>query len=126
VHWQPIVLQDETYKGYTKSLDLYGDGSVVLVAMPGHTAGSLGLFVTVDSGTCYFLIGDVAWKAAAVQEAAPKFWLASLMVDRDREQTLSSVEKVRDVVRSLPGTVIVPAHDGAVQDSLGYFPSWVR
>ncbi len=126
VHWQPIALQAVAYKGYVQSLDLYHDGSVVLVAMPGHTAGSLGMFVTVDSGTCYFFIGDVAWKAAAVQMGAPKFWAASLIVDRDRAQTLASVEKVRDVLHSNPGVVVVPAHDGAVQDALGYFPNWVR
>ena len=126
LRWNPIVLQDVVYKGYAKSLDLYHDGSVVLVAMPGHTAGSLGLFVTVDSGTCYFFIGDVAWKAIAVQEGTPKFWAASLIVDSNREQTLDSVRKVRDVLRSYPGTVLVPAHDGAVQDALGYFPNWVH
>ncbi len=126
IQWQPITLQAVAYKGYAQSLDLYHDGSVVLVAMPGHTAGSLGMFVTVDSGTCYFFIGDVAWKAAAVQLGAPKFWAASLIVDRDRAQTLASVEKVRDVLRSHPGTVVVPAHDGAVQDAIGYFPNWVR
>ncbi len=126
VHWEPLGLQAVPYKGYAQSLDLFHDGSVVLVAMPGHTAGSIGMFVTVDSGTCYFFIGDVAWKAAAVQLGASKFWAASWIVDRDRAQTQASVEKVRDVLLSNPGIVLVPAHDAAVQDALGYFPHWVR
>lgn len=126
IHWQPIVFQAVPYKGYAHSLDLFHDGSVVLVPMPGHTAGSIGMFVTVDSGTCYFFIGDVAWKTAALQMGAPKFWAASLIVDRDRTQTQGSVERVRDVVRTYPALVVVPAHDGAVQDALGYFPDWVR
>ncbi len=126
VHWQPLALQAVPYKGYTQSLDLYHDGSVVLVAMPGHTAGSLGMFVTVDSGVCYFFIGDVAWKAVAAQQGAPKFWAASLIVDRDRAQTQASVEQVRHVLHDYPGMVVVPAHDAAVQDGLGYFPNWVR
>jgi glyoxylase-like metal-dependent hydrolase (beta-lactamase superfamily II) len=29
--------------------------------MPDHTPGSMGMFVTVDSGKVYFFIGDVAW-----------------------------------------------------------------
>lgn len=124
--WVPLVLQPIAYKGYAQSLDLYHDGSVVLVAMPGHTKGSLGLFVTVDSGTCYFFIGDVAWKTAAMQAGAPKFWAASIVVDRDREQTLRSVQQVRDVVRQYPDVVVVPAHDATAQDALGYFPHWVR
>lgn len=126
IHWTPLVLQPVAYKGYAHSLDLFNDGSVVLVAMPGHTAGSIGMFVTVDSGKCYFFIGDVAWKTGAVQLGAPKFWAASLIVDRDRDQTLRSVEQVREVTQKYPDLVVVPAHDGAVQDALGYFPNWVR
>lgn len=124
--WSPLVLKPIAYKGYAQSLDLFNDGSVVLVAMPGHTEGSIGMFVTVDSGKCYFFIGDVAWKAGAVQAGAPKFWAASLVVDRNREQTLRSVEQVRDVARKYPEVVVVPAHDAAVQDALGYFPNWVK
>jgi glyoxylase-like metal-dependent hydrolase (beta-lactamase superfamily II) len=126
IHWMPLRLQPVAYKGYSQSLDLFNDGSVVLVAMPGHTAGSIGMFVTVDSGTCYFFIGDVAWKTGAVRVAAPKFWAASMIVDRDRAQTQASVEQVRDVAQTYPALVVVPAHDGAVQDALGYFPHWVR
>nr|WP_295778262.1 MBL fold metallo-hydrolase [Rhodoferax sp.] len=126
IHWTPLVLQPVAHKGYAQSLDLFNDGSVVLVAMPGHTTGSIGMFVTVDSGKCYFFIGDVAWKTGAVQLGAPKFWAASVIVDHDREQTLRSVEQVRSVARKYPDLVVVPAHDGAVQDTLGYFPNWVR
>jgi glyoxylase-like metal-dependent hydrolase (beta-lactamase superfamily II) len=124
--WSPLVLQPIAYKGYAQSLDLFNDGSVVLVAMPGHTKGSIGMFVTVDSGKCYFFIGDVAWKTGAMQVGAPKFWAASVVVDGDRDQTLRSVEQVRDVARQYPDMVVVPAHDAAVQDTLGYFPTWVR
>ena len=38
----------------------------------------------------------------------------------------NSVEQVRDVARQYPELVVVPAHDAAVQDALGYFPAWVR
>ena len=126
IHWTPLPLQPVAYKGYAKSLDLFNDGSVVLVGMPGHTSGSIGMFVTVDSGTCYFFIGDVAWKAGAVLAGAPKFWAASIIVDRDRAQTLHSLEQVRNVAQRYPELVLVPAHDGAAQDALGYFPHWVR
>jgi glyoxylase-like metal-dependent hydrolase (beta-lactamase superfamily II) len=126
IKWNALILQPIAYKGYTQSLDLYGDGSVVLVAMPGHTTGSIGMFVTVDSGTCYFFIGDVAWKTGAVLQGVSKFWAASFLVDRDRAQTLRSVEQVRQLMQQNPGLVVVPAHDGAAQDRLGYFPGWIR
>ncbi len=126
IQWSPIAFAPKPYKGYAQSYDMFNDGSVVLVPMPGHTEGSMGMFVTADSGACYFFIGDVAWKVAALQMGAPKFWAASLIVDRERAQTLASVEKVREVLRQYPDLVVVPAHDAAVQDGLGYFPNWVR
>ncbi len=126
IHWSPVEFTSGAYKGYDSSLDLYKDGSVVLVPMPGHTPGSMGVFVTVDSGKCYFFIGDVAWKLAALQAGAPKFFAASVIVDRDREQTLDSIRQVQRVMQQYPQLLVVPAHDGAVQDALGYFPNWVR
>jgi glyoxylase-like metal-dependent hydrolase (beta-lactamase superfamily II) len=105
---------------------VYQDGKVVLVPMPGHTPGSLGLFVTADSGTVYFFIGDVAWTVAALQQGKPKFWVAGKLVDGDAQQTQTTLEKVRALMQSEPGLIVIPAHDSAVQSGLGYFPNWVK
>lgn len=126
IRWEALVFRPVPYKGHTESLDLYGDGTVVLVPMPGHTPGSVGLFITVDSGRQYFFIGDVAWTVAALVQGEPKFWVASRLVDGNARQTQSTLEAVRALMRAEPGLVVVPAHDGAVQDRLGYFPRWVR
>lgn len=126
IRWMPVAFTSGPYKGYDKSLDLYQDGTVVLVPMPGHTPGSIGVFVTVGSGKCYFFIGDVAWRLAALQAEAPKFWAASLIVDQNRKQTLASVRQVHAVMQQYPEVAVVPAHDGTVQDALGYFPNWVK
>lgn len=126
IRWDALVFKPIAYKGYTHSLDLFNDGSVVLVPMNGHTAGSIGMFVTVDSGTCYFLIGDVAWTVAALKSGAPKFWAASLIVDDDADQTQASLLQVRELMKKEPKIVVLPAHDGVVQKDLGYFPAWVK
>ncbi|HNN17902.1 MAG TPA: MBL fold metallo-hydrolase [Giesbergeria sp.] len=126
IQWEPLVFQQTPYKGYAESLDVYQDGTVVLVPMPGHTPGSLGLFVTVDSGRQYFFIGDVAWTVAALRLGAAKFWVAGKLVDGDAQQTQASLDKVRALMQAEPGLVVIPAHDSVVQDGLGYFPAWVR
>lgn len=126
IQWDVLAFNAGPFKGYPQSLDLYQDGTVVLVPMPGHTQGSIGLFLTVDSGAVYFFIGDVAWTQDAMQAGAPKFWAASLLVDQDAAQTQSSVEHVRAIANAQPGLVVVPAHDSRVQDALGYFPNWVK
>jgi len=126
IQWEALQFKDQPYRGYAQSLDLFEDGHVVLVPMPGHTPGSIGLFLTVDSGQVYFFIGDVAWTVEAVKAGAPKFWAASALVDGHAEQTHKSVTQLRALLQQEPSLVLLPAHDSAVQDRLGYFPQWVR
>lgn len=125
VAWQPLTFSGGAFMGYESSLDMFGDGTVVLVPMPGHTPGSVGMFVTVDSGRRYFLIGDVAWTQEAMAQGAAKFWVAGKLVDADGVQTQQAVAKVMTLMQSTPSLVVVPAHDGVVQDALGYFPRWL-
>ncbi|MCX7220721.1 MAG: MBL fold metallo-hydrolase [Burkholderiales bacterium] len=126
IRWNSLVFQARPYKGYEKSLDLYQDGSIVLVPMAGHTAGSIGMFVTLESGVCYFFIGDVAWTVDALKAGAAKFWAAGMIVDQHAHETQKSIQRVRTVMQDYPATVIVPAHDSQVQKRLGYFPDWIK
>ncbi|HYD60925.1 MAG TPA: MBL fold metallo-hydrolase [Noviherbaspirillum sp.] len=126
IQWETLEFRPVPYEGFEQSADLFNDGKVVLVPMFGHTPGSIGMFVTVDSGKRYFFVGDVVWNAGAVKNASPKFWPARVQVDRNAEQTLRTVEQIRALVEQKPEIVVVPAHDGGVQGALGYFPGWVR
>lgn len=126
IQWNRLVFKKIDYKGFEKSLDLFGDGSIIIVPMPGHTAGSIGMFITVDSGKCYFFIGDVAWTVDAVKVGRGKFWAAGLFVDHAADQTLASVNQVRDLMRKHPEMIVLPAHDASVQGELGYFPKWIK
>jgi len=54
--WQPLVFEPIARAGFAESVDLFGDGQVVLVKLPGH--GALGLLLTLDGGHRYFLRGD--------------------------------------------------------------------
>lgn len=126
IQWKTLEFRPVPYEGFSHSVDLFDDGKVVLVPMFGHTPGSIGMFVTVDSGRRYFFVGDVVWNARAVKNARPKFWPARIQVDRDVEQTLRTVEQIRTLIERRPDVTVVPAHDGSVQNALGYFPAWVR
>lgn len=126
IRWREISLDGPAYRGYAHSRDLFGDGRAVLVPLPGHTPGALGLFLTVDSGTTYFFCGDLVWRADALREGQPKWLVSSWIVDGDRAATLAGVRQLRDLMQKQPGLVVVPAHDASVQDRLGYFPDWVR
>ena len=44
-----LRFSDTPYEIYPQSLDLYKDGSIVLVPLPGHTPGSVGVFINLDA-----------------------------------------------------------------------------
>ncbi len=126
IKWQTYEFKPVPFEGFSASLDWFGDGSVVLVPLSGHTEGSVGVFVKVDSGRRYFLVGDAVWRAAALKDGRPKFWLARWLVDHDVEQTQHVIDQIRAAAERNADLTVVPAHDASVQDALGYFPAWVK
>ncbi|HEX5686186.1 MAG TPA: MBL fold metallo-hydrolase [Ideonella sp.] len=124
--WKDIEFDGPAFEGFAASQDMYGDGRAVLVPMPGHTPGSIGLFLTVDSGQRYFFVGDVVWNAGALKEGAPKNWAARWLVDHDVEQTQAAIGLIRAAMARDPKLIVIPAHDAKVQASLGHFPTWVQ
>jgi glyoxylase-like metal-dependent hydrolase (beta-lactamase superfamily II) len=126
IRWHVYRLNEQPLWSFSRSLDLFGDGSAVLVPLEGHTPGAVGLLLTVASGTQYLFCGDTVWSAAALKEASPKFLLASLIADDDRAGTQRAIRQLQELMRQHPGLVVVPAHDAPLQDTLGYFPQWVR
>lgn len=126
LRWHEYTLTDTPWRNYKKSLDLYGDGSVVLVDQGGHTPGSVGLYLRTSSGSEYLLCGDTLWRARALESAAPKSWVARWLVDDDTAATQERVNQLAEFSRRYPDVVIVPAHDTEVLDQLGYFPSWLE
>ncbi|WP_067821050.1 MBL fold metallo-hydrolase [Nocardia inohanensis] len=92
---------------FARSHDLFGDGSVVLVDLAGHTPGSVGVLAHTASGWV-LLAGDAAWDALQVSEIRQKSAIPGRFVDADRDETFRTLHRlhvVRHTVR------IVPTHD---------------
>ncbi|AFN78706.1 Zn-dependent hydrolase [Stutzerimonas stutzeri DSM 10701] len=56
VRWQPLRFEANPFGGFAQSLDLFNDGSLIVV--PLTKQGALGLFLTLADGTRYFFRGD--------------------------------------------------------------------
>lgn len=126
LRWKTYAFTARRYAGFPQSLDLFGDGSAVLVLMGGHTPGSVGLMLTPASGTPYFFVGDAVWKLEAIRDQSPKFFIARRLVDNDALATQGVLVQLQALLWANPRMVVVPAHDARVQDQLGYFPNWVK
>ena len=126
IRWRHVELEPTPYRSFDESADLFDDGSVVVVPMPGHTPGSLGMFVNLPSGRRLFFTGDTTWSIEGFRRPAHKFWLSSRMVDHDRERLARTIAQVHALMQADPELVVVPAHDLDVQATLGFFPTLVE
>jgi N-acyl homoserine lactone hydrolase len=116
--YKEIAFVGGPYLGFHRSLDVFGDGSVVLVEAPGHTPGSVVAFVNLPDGKRYALIGDTAWQTDGVDHPAEKSWLIRWMTDDDRDDTQQMLIRLHLIKAAMPDLIIVPAHDKRVWDRL--------
>lgn len=100
-------------ENFEASHDLFGDGSVVLVPMPGHTPGSLGVLVTRVHGKRLLFIGDTAWSMDAVAMPSHKMKLMSRFADHDPDVLSEALWRLHHLHARDPDLVMVPTHDGA-------------
>lgn len=126
INWSFITLEDGAYEGFTKSKDVFGDSSVVLVDTSGHSHGHLGMFLNLENGKRFFLIGDTTWVLEGVINNRSRPWLVKTVVgvDADFDQNAGVVGKVHQLSIDKPDLVVVPAHDERVLQSLPAFPEF--
>lgn len=116
----PIEFFDCTgpaYEGFRSSHDLFGDGSIVLVPLPGHTAGNTGMFITRSNGSRLFLLGDAAWVSENYRCPAtmhPFIWANVTSDDATARQTLIQLHHFSLQHPEIP---MIAMHDAAMQES---------
>jgi len=99
--------------------NVFGDGSVIIVATPGHTVGHQSLFVRLPKSGAVVLSGDLAhfqenWEARRVPA-----------INYDREQTLASMEKIAMLLQNT-GAQLWINHDKAQSDRIPHAPQFVE
>jgi glyoxylase-like metal-dependent hydrolase (beta-lactamase superfamily II) len=99
------------YLGFARSHDVYGDGAVVIVPAPGHTPGSVIVFLTLPTGTRYALVGDLVWQREGISEREERPWLQRTLADGDPSGVRENILRMAAIAARFPEIVIVPAHD---------------
>ncbi len=123
VRWETYSFESGPYLGYPSSHDVHGDGAVVVVPAPGHTPGSVVIFVTAASGKRYALLGDLAWQREGVLEREERPWVWRRAVDADEEGVRRELVHVASVAAAFPELALVPAHDARAIAELPPWPS---
>jgi N-acyl homoserine lactone hydrolase len=109
LRWHQISLEptaDPALAPFTESADIMGDGSLVLLPTPGHTAGSMSLLVRRRARSPLLLVGDLTYSADILERhVVPGVG--------ERRGLRESTGKVVALTKGTPGLVILPAHDPA-------------
>lgn len=107
---EPLVLQDKPYENFSRSLDLFGDGSLVAVALPGHTPGSLGLFVNLPDSQRFLLVGDAVHGIQPDGSPEERTRLMEFVSDNDRIQAQIMRGKLKELIAHSNEVKLVPTH----------------
>jgi glyoxylase-like metal-dependent hydrolase (beta-lactamase superfamily II) len=98
--------------------DVFGDGSVVMLGMPGHTPGHHALLIRLKSGAV-LLSGDQFHAAESfAHDQVPSF-------NTDRADTLASIDRFKQIATNLKARVVIQ-HEPADLAKLPVFPKSAR
>jgi glyoxylase-like metal-dependent hydrolase (beta-lactamase superfamily II) len=83
----------------------------VLIKAPGHTPGGQMVYVRLQNGAEYLLVGDVAWNSESIERLTGRPLLMNLSMNEDRAALGNEIRALHDLARSEPIHLIV-SHDG--------------
>jgi glyoxylase-like metal-dependent hydrolase (beta-lactamase superfamily II) len=101
-----------SHSTFGRSFDLFGDGSIVLVATPGHSAGHQSVVLRTGVGPLV-IAGDAIFLENQIEPGAD---LAART--RDRHNYERSIRELALFHREHPSAMIVPGHDPAFFEKL--------
>ncbi len=99
------------YLGFPRSHDVYGDGSIVVVPAPGHTPGSVIVFLTLPTAKRYAMVGDLAWQREGITEREERPWVQRLFADVDPAAVRENLLRMGAIAARFPEVTLVPAHE---------------
>lgn len=99
--------------------DIFGDGTVIMLNMPGHTPGSHALLVRLPNTGSVLLSGDIVHfnEQHADHNVPPD--------NTDRAQSLASISRLNGIAKDMPATLIIQ-HEPEHIKRLPAFPKSAR
>lgn len=111
VVYDEYAFEGGPYLGFPQSHDVYGDGAIVIVPSPGHTPGSVIVFLALPDGQHFALVGDLVWQLEGISQRQEKPWLQSRAADADSAGVREHIVHMAAIAQQFPQLTIVPAHD---------------
>ncbi len=101
---EPMPIHDPALRPFAIGHDLFGDGSLVLVPTPGHTAGSISLIVRRSDKPTLALVGDLTYDVHLLERG-------HVPGVGNRRLLRRSSAKLNALRQATPGLVVLATHD---------------
>ncbi len=94
---------------FSRTHDLFGDGSVRLVPLPGHAAGQMGALVQTGPAERKLLVADAVWMSEGWRERRMPHPVTRFITASHRDYQ-ESVERIHAFHAQFPDIEIIPTH----------------
>ena len=111
IRYEEYGFEGGPYLGFPHSHDVYGDGAIVVAPAPGHTPGSVIIFMTLPNGKRYALVGDLVWQREGLALREERPWISQKWADLVPGGTRENLLHMAAIKERFPELIIVPAHD---------------
>lgn len=79
----PAVALPPELKPFEHGFDLFGDGSLLAVHLPGHSRGQIGIVFRQQNDRLTFMSADACWSMSALRQDRGPTWLARRIFDHN-------------------------------------------
>jgi len=100
-----------SFSGFARSFDLFGDGSVRIAFTPGHTAGHMSVIVHTAQGEVL-----VAGDAIFMRRTLDDDHLPQMVFDEHLFRR--SLREIKQYVKETPDAIVIPGHDWEAWEEL--------
>lgn len=94
---------------FDSGFDLFGDGSVIGVPLPGHSRGQMGIVFRQADDRLAFLLADACWSRAALRHNQPPTWLAGRIFD-SASRYARTFDSLRALSAKPDAPLLLPSH----------------
>lgn len=106
-----LLLSDFTgppLDGLGPTLDLFGDGSALVLSLPGHARGQIGLLASTKKGPIFF-IADSCWMSDSFRTNTPPHWITRAFIDNFATMK-GTLARIHAYHSDHPEVTIIPSH----------------
>jgi glyoxylase-like metal-dependent hydrolase (beta-lactamase superfamily II) len=104
----PVKSLSASYKPFLDGFDLFGDGSVLAIPLPGHATGQIGIIFNAAGGQEYLLAADACWLSRQYRDALMPHGVVRLLVDWSAYR--DTLKQLHHLHQNHPSLRILPTH----------------